>query len=240
MLQWLRRVKSKKGFRIFVIIGIAVLSVGLVGSFAIWSLPNFSSASKAQDNTPADPSVQYKELEDSIAQLEKSAAEKQDDPEFLEKLGNAYYDLGFQMFMDGGDSAAISAKLTSALENYEAAMKLKPKDVPLMLQAASTATGVGKVDRADALYKKAMEIQPDSAANKLSYANFLLYVKSDFQGAKQQLQEAAKLNPDEQTKTGIESMLDQVDQLEKAQKKTDAQSQSKSDAKTDKGAEKGN
>lgn len=217
MLQWLRKIKSKKSFRILTIIGILVLSVGLIGSYAIWSAPNISS-SKADDNAPLDPSVQYQQAEATIADLEKSKSENKDDPEILEKLGNAYYDLGFQMFMDGGDSDTVFSKLSSALENYEAALKLDPENVPLMLQAASTATGVQNVERAEALYKKALEIEPDSASNKMAYGNFLLYVKSDYEGAKSQFQEGLKLNPDEQTKTSLEGLLDQVDQLEKQAK----------------------
>jgi len=232
MLQWLRKIKSKKSFRIFTIIGIAVLSMGLIGSYAIWSAPNISS-SKAEDDAPLDPSVQYQEAETKIAELEKSKAENKDDPEILEKLGNAYYDLGFQMFMDGGDSDTVFSKLSSALENYEAALKLDPENVPLMLQAASTATGVQNFERAEALYKKALEVEPDSASNKMAYGNFLLYVKSDFEGAKKQFQEGLKLNPDEQTKTSLEGLLDQVDQLEKqAKEATDKADKSKGQGET--------
>lgn len=217
MLQWLRRVKSKKGFRLAIIIGVAILSVGLVGSYAIWSAPNFSS-SQADAGTPIDPTVQYQQAENEIAELEQSKDENKENPKYLEKLGNAYYDLGFQMFMDGGDSDTVYAKLAAALENYEAALELDAENVSLMLQAASTATGVGNLERAEALYTKVVELEPDSASNRLSYGNYLLYVKGDYEGAREQLQDGLKLDPDEEIKTSLEGLLKQVDELEKQQK----------------------
>lgn len=223
MLQWLRRIKSKKSFRVFLVIGIAVLSVGLVGSFAIWSLPNLSS-SQANDKSPTDSSEQYQQLEEQIAQLEKSVAEKKNDPKLLEKLGNAYYDLGYQMFMDKGDAKTVAANLDSALKNYEAALELDPDNVPLILQAASTATGVADTDKAEAFYKKALAIEPNAPENRLAYANFLLYVSNDYDGAKKELQTALTLKPDKDTKLGIEAMLEQVDQLEKSQNKAESKS----------------
>ena len=215
MLQWLRRIKSKKGFRFFTIIGVAVLIVGLIGSYAIWSAPSFSSPQAG--GSTVDP-IQYQQAEKQIAELEEGKEENKDDPRYLEKLGNAYYDLGYQMFMDKGDPDTVFAKLTAALENYEAALELDPENVALMLQAASTATGVGNLEKAEALYKKTVELEPDSASNRLSYGNYLLYVKGDYDEAKVQLQEGLKLNPDEDTKTGLEGLLEQVDELKKLKK----------------------
>ncbi|HHX94598.1 MAG TPA: tetratricopeptide repeat protein [Clostridia bacterium] len=223
MLQWLRRVKSKRSFRILAMIGVAILSVGLIGSFAIWSIPQFSSSSQANNQTPVDPSVQYEEMENRISELEASLSENKEDPKVLEKLGNAYYDLGFQMFMDGADSALALAKLNSALENYEAALELDPENVPLMLQAASTAASIGNTEKGEELYKQAVELEPDSAEAKMYYGNFLLYAKSDFQGAREQLEKALELNPEEDIKSSIDALLEQADQLEAAQKEADSE-----------------
>lgn len=236
MLQWLRRIKTKKGFRVVTTIFIAVLSVGLVGSFAIWAVPNLPITS-AQSKGNNDPSVQYQQFEEQIAELEKSKEANKDDPEFLEKLGNAYYDYGFQMFMEGGNSEGVLAKLKAALENYEAALKLAPEDVELILQAATTATGVGDVERAEALYKEALKVEPDSPHNKLLYGNFLLYVKGDYDGSRQQLQEGLKLDPDEDTKSNLEGLLEQVDSLEKSQKEAAGKEAGKDTSDADKQGE---
>ena len=223
MLQWLRRVKSKRSFRILAMIGVAILSVGLVGSFAIWSIPQFSSSSQANNQTPVDSSVQYEEMENRISELEASLSENKEDPKVLEKLGNAYYDLGFQMFMDGADSALALEKLNSALENYEAALELDPENVPLIIQAASTAASIGNTEKGEELYKQAVELEPDSAEAKMYYGNFLLYAKSDFLGAREQLEKALELNPEEDIKSSIDALLEQADQLEAAKKEADSE-----------------
>lgn len=220
MLQWLRRVKSKKSFRIVAILGITILSVGLVGSFAIWSVPNLS-LSRADEKAAVDPSVQYEQMEKRIAELEKSLSDKKDNPELLEKLGNAYYDLGFQMFMDGADADTALAKLNAALDNYGAALEADPENVSIMLQAASTATSIGSVDRAESLYKQALEVDPDSPETKMYYGHFLLYGKNDFKSAREQWQEALQLNPDSETKQNLEALIEQANQLEEAQKEAE-------------------
>ena len=68
MLQWLRRVKSKRSFRILAMIGVTILSVGLIGSFVIWSILQFSHP-QANNQTPVDPSVS-EEMENRISELE--------------------------------------------------------------------------------------------------------------------------------------------------------------------------
>lgn len=219
MLQWIRRSRTKKHFKIFMIIGIAVLSLGLIGSYAIWSIPRFSSSSGTGEQTPADPTVEYQQMEERIAELEKSLSQKKDDPALLEKLGNAYYDLGFQMFMDGTDSKAAQENMNAALKNYEAVLKLKPDNIPVVLQAAYTASIVGNISKAEELYQKALSLDAGSIEVKLNYGHFLLYGKNDFDGARKQWNEALKLNPDAETKKNIESLIEQANQLQEYQKK---------------------
>ena len=55
------------------------------------------------------------------------------------------------------------------------------------------------------------------------YGNFLLYAKSDFQGAREQLEKALELNPEEDIKSSIDALLEQADQLEAAQKEADSE-----------------
>lgn len=216
MLQWIRRIRTKKGFRFAAAIFIAILSVGLVGSFAIWAVPNLPSSS-AQNTETGTSEVQYQQLEETIAELEASKEANQEDPALLEKLGNAYYDYAFQLFMNGGDSEKALTNFQAANDNYEAALALNPENVELMLQTATAATYTGDMERAEALYQEAVKVEPDSPTNRLLYGYFLLYVKSDFDGARGELQEGLKLNPDAATKENLEGLLEQVDTVEKSQ-----------------------
>lgn len=218
MLQWIRRAKNKKRFRTLMIIGIVVLSFGLVGSYAIWSVPRFNS-SQAGSSAPADSTADYEQMEKRIAEIEQSVAQKKDDPELLENLANAYYDLGFQMFTDGSDAKKAQENLNSALLNYEAVLKITPDNIPVTLQAAYTSWINGNVEKAEGFYKKALGIDPKAVDTKISYGQFLLYGKNDFEGAKKQWQEALSLNPDADTKTNLQGLMDQADQLKDYQEK---------------------
>jgi len=217
MLQWIRRARTKKKFRTIAIIGIAVLSFGLIGSYAWWSVPKSSSRGGSEE--AIDPSVEYKQMEEYISELEKSLAEKPDDPELLEKVGNAYYDLGYRMLVEGADAAQGQNKLNEALKKYEEVLEITPNNIPLILQAAYTASIVGNVEKGEALYQKALSLDAKSIEAKSYYGQFLLYSKNDYEGARKQWQEALALNPDEGTKKSLESLIENSKQLEEFQKK---------------------
>jgi Flp pilus assembly protein TadD len=64
------------------------------------------------------------------------------------------------------------------------AVALSPKSVQLHLQYAQFKKSVERYDEAEALYDKALELQPDNAQVLNNYANFLWRIRGDRESAK--------------------------------------------------------
>jgi len=220
MLQFLRRARYDKKFRILLIIGTVFLAVGLVGSFALWSLPTAPqprASTEDQANQPRD----YSYLEEEIKSNQQALEESPDDPKLLTKLANAYYDLGVNQMMDGIDIEAATGNLKKALANYESALENTPDDVELHLQAAAAAFYSMETDKAEEHYKQALGVDPSSIEARIDYGKFLLYGRSDFAGAKQQWRDAIALEPAPAVKETLEALIEQAEQIEEYQQQAE-------------------
>ncbi|NLK00831.1 MAG: hypothetical protein GX318_06300 [Clostridia bacterium] len=219
MLRKLRRARSKKGMRYFLIALTVVLSVGLVGSFALMSMPSFQP--EIGDNLQGTNEGYYERLEKDIEEYKEILEESPEELEILEKLGNAQYDLGIGKLMEGDNVDRALDNIKEALDSYEKALSIDPDNLELTIQTAVTAFYAGEKDRAETNYSKALKLDPESVEAKLSYGQFLLYGESDIAGAKKQWKEALALAADDATKETLEAYIQQADQMEKLQTEED-------------------
>jgi len=218
MLNLIRRLYTKKNFRIGLIILTVVLCLGLVGTyFAYLPVLLFSKGNAEGEGAHADYDYEYENLENRIKEYEAQLKEKPEDVEILWNLGNAYYDLGIRKLVEGKEISEGTDSLKKSLEIYEKAVKIKPDDAKIWGQAAGAAYYVGDMEKAEKYYREALSLDPESIDMRINYGQFLLYGKNDMAGAKAQWQKALSRAKDESTKQALEAMLEQVEELEKQQ-----------------------
>jgi len=217
MLSSIRKARTKKNIRLALIIMTVVLGIGLVGSFAIWSLPA-PTQPKSGEKAEQDSAQEYEGLMKNIKGYKEMLKDNPDNVEVLKKLGNAYYDLGVRKLMEGQDIETAVDSLKQSLAAYERALELKPGDIELEIQAATAAFYTGDKEDAETHFRKALEIDPESVEARISYGQFLLYGKNDFKGAREQWQQAMDYAPDEATKQTLQALIKQAEELEQLQK----------------------
>ena len=214
MLSHIRRGRRKKSIRMLLIIMTVVLSIGLIGSFAIMSAPS-GSPQEGQPGTAAS----FDDLEERIDQYERAVDENPEDAENYINLGDAYYDFGVSKAQQGEDPEIVMESLKEALVNYEEALETRPDDLTLNLRVASTAFYTGEIDKAETYYERALDLEPEYPELldvKVNYGQFLLYGKNDFEGAKEQWQEAIELTSDDEIEQAIESLIEEAEELERS------------------------
>ncbi|MFL5752285.1 MAG: tetratricopeptide repeat protein, partial [Bacteroidia bacterium] len=100
-------------------------------------------------------------------------------PEFMDKLANAYAQKGNNRL---------------ARKFYEEALKENPKFVNSISNLGFLNLSEGKIEEAEKLYKRGMSLDPDYEPLLMNMAG-LLNFKGDLKGAKELLQKVVKKNP---------------------------------------------
>ncbi len=100
-------------------------------------------------------------------------------PEFKDKLANTWADLGNNEL---------------ARQYYEEALRENPKFINALVDLGYLNLSEGKVNEAEALFKRGLSLDPDSEPLLMNMANLLSF-KKDYTGAIQLLQQLVKKNP---------------------------------------------
>jgi cytochrome c-type biogenesis protein CcmH/NrfG len=217
VLQAIRRGKRK--MRIPLIIMVAMLAFGLVGSYAIWSSPNIDNAQK-----DVDPQAMVDNLQISIDQYEKDLAKNPTDFTILKSLGEVRSQQGgfYLQLNDREKSQEVFAK---GLENYLLAIEHAPEELnnqgqaDLMVAAAYCASNGGQENTAGPLYQKAIQLTPEDFSARSNYVIFLAFYLQDIEAAKKEIADYKGLLPE-----GDERIA-QADQLQGLIESLEQQSQ---------------
>lgn len=225
VMQAIRRGKNK--MRGPLIIMVIVLTVGLIGSFAIWSSPSMNNAS---GNGEIDPEDQIKNLQVSIDSMEKELEEKPKDFSVLRSLADIRSQQGglYAQINDAEKSKEVFAK---GLENYLSALDNVPEETneqgkaDIMVSAAYCASNSEQENAAGALYQQAIELVPEDFTARYNYVLFLAFYLQDINGAKEEMGRYKALLPDgDERLAQADQLLSVIEALEE-----EAQTQEKTD-----------
>ncbi|MCR6544469.1 tetratricopeptide repeat protein [Dehalobacterium formicoaceticum] len=189
VMQAIRRSKNK--MRVPLIIMVAILAFGLVGSFAIWSSPNLN-LNNAQGKGEVDPQAMVNSLQTSIDQLEKDLAKNPQDFTTLKNLGEVRSQQGgfYLQLNDKDKSKEVFAK---GLDNYLLALEHKPQELnnqgqaDLMVAAAYCASNAEQENTAGPLYQKAVQLAPQDFNARSNYVIYQAFYLRDIEGAKKEI-----------------------------------------------------
>ncbi|MCG0277000.1 MAG: tetratricopeptide repeat protein [Thermanaeromonas sp.] len=207
------------------VLGIAltvIISLGLIASYVFWALPSSNSANTGQATSELESQVeawqkaaqqQIKQTEEEVKELEKQVQEKPEDAGLWLKLGDGHYTLGSLYLLTGNDTAKAETAFKGALASYQKVQELNPQEKGVYLRLAKTAVFLGDNNLAEANYRQAVAADPKDNSARMSYAMFLAWVKSDYQGAINQWQEILNNNPDEETAEHVREMIKQAQEM---------------------------
>ncbi|MEL7565364.1 MAG: hypothetical protein AAGU27_10810 [Dehalobacterium sp.] len=217
VMQAIRRSKNK--MRGPLIIMVVVLAVGLVGSFAIWSSPNFNK--NASGDGEINPEEQIKNLQVSIDSMEKDLAEKPKDYSLLKGLADIRTQQGgfYAQINDKDKSKEVFAK---GLENYLSALDNAPAEIneqgkaDIMLAAAFCASNSEQDNTAGVLYQQAIELVPEDFSARYNYVLFLAFYLQDLSKAKEEIAKyKAILKDGDERIAQADQLLSAIEALEK-------------------------
>jgi len=214
MMTNLRRFAKRKP--ILGIIFVVVLSIGLVGSFAYFSIPGEQvlPGGTAADSTAQDEAFQeaieekISKLESEIEVLQKELESKPEDAATALRLGDNYYLLAETYYMIG-ERDKVTENFNEAVANYQQVLKLNPQEKGVYVRLAGAALYAGDMELAETNYQAAIKTDPDDNYARLAYG-YLLAIKGDYQEAIDQWQEILNHNPDEDMIEQVNSMIEQA------------------------------
>ncbi len=114
--------------------------------------------------------------------------------EHVRAAGNTSYELAFNL----AGAYLVADDPARALENYDAALALKPGSVPALRQAALVAEQRGELERSLSYWLRAKKIAPDEAEILLGFGRVCLRMDL-LEDAEPALVKAASLKPDDGT-----------------------------------------
>lgn len=199
-----------------------VVGLGLIASYAFGALPLGNSLQTGQATSELESQIeawqkaaqeQIKQTEDEVKELEKQAQEKSQDASLWLKLGDSRYALGSLYLLTGDDPAKAETAFRGALESYRKVQELNPQEKGIYLRLAKTAVFLGDNNLAEANYRQAIAVDPQDNSARMSYAMFLAWVKSDYQGAINLWQEILNNNPDQETADHVREMIKQAQEM---------------------------
>lgn len=207
------------------VVGIAltlVIGLGLIASYVFWALPPSNSSQTGQATSELESQVeawqkaaqeQIKQTEAEVKELERQVQEKSQDASLWLKLGDSRYTLGSLYLLTGNDPAKAETAFKGALESYKKVQELNPQEKGIYLRLAKTAVFLGDNNLAEANYRQAVAADPKDNSARMSYAMFLAWVKSDYQGAISLWQEILNNNPDQETANHVREMIRQAQEM---------------------------
>ncbi|WP_157109780.1 tetratricopeptide repeat protein [Thermanaeromonas toyohensis] len=199
-----------------------VIGLGLIASYVFWALPPGNSLRVSQKNSELESQVeawqkaaqeQIKQREVEVKELEKQTQENPQDAGLWLKLGDSRYALGSLYLLTGSDPAKAETAFKGALESYKKVQELNPQEKGIYLRLAKTAVFLGDNNLAETNYRQAVAADPKDNSARMSYAMFLAWVKSDYQGAIRLWQEILNNNPDQETADHVREMIKQAQEM---------------------------
>ncbi|WP_338825296.1 hypothetical protein MHOCP_08320 [Moorella humiferrea] len=220
MMSSLRRLGKKRP--VFGILFVVVLSIGLIGSYAIFAaprgaatVPSAQDAASGSDQQAEDlqkaAQEQINQLQAQINNLQRELQSRPDDKDLLLQLGDTQYSLGTMYLFTGGDPAKAGESFKAAVSNYQQVVKLNPQEKGIYLRLAGAALYAGDDKLAEENFQAAVKADPTDNNARLSYGMYLASIKGDFQGAVNQWQEILKNNPDKELADQVQEMIKQAE-----------------------------
>lgn len=217
MMTGLRRFTKRQ--RALGIVFVVVLSVGLIGSYAMFALPSEPIVPAGQEQEAADSQAQMEAmqkaleeqvstLEADIEKLQKELASTPDDTTIALQLGDSHYMLGEAYYMIG-EADKMAANFDEALALYQQVLEQNPQEKGIHVRLAGAALYTGDMELAETHYQEAVTVDPDDNYARLSYG-YLLAMKGSFQEAIDQWQDILERNPDEQLAEQVNMMIEQA------------------------------
>lgn len=146
--------KRKKAQKIPMIILIVTLAVGLVGSFALWSVPQVSSG--PQQNLSPEELLNL--LQEEIVKYEEKLQKNPDDLETLLVLSQAKSQLA-EVYTSQGKIAEAQVEYEATVELYQQVLDKEPENLDALYGLADAATFTEKYEIAKEATQKALKIQ---------------------------------------------------------------------------------
>ncbi|BCV20868.1 hypothetical protein hamaS1_09370 [Moorella sp. Hama-1] len=221
MMSSLRRLSKKRP--VLGILFVVVLSIGLVGSYAIFSAPKTPGVPPASQAQTPDANQQQAEamqkaaqeqigkLETDIGNLQKELQAKPNDAATALKLGDSQYNLGTLYLFVNNDQEKAAATFKGAVASYQQVLKLNPKEKGINLRLAGAALYAGDSKLAEDNFQAAIKADPNDNNARMTYGMYLASMKGDYQGAIDQWQEVLKHNPDKDTASQVQEMIKQAE-----------------------------
>jgi tetratricopeptide (TPR) repeat protein len=142
------------------IILVVTLAVGLVGSFALWSVPQIT---KGANSSNLSPEELLKSLNKEIAKYEKELEKNPQDIETILALSKAKAQLA-SIYTSQGKTDEAKAEYEKVVQLYQQVLDKEPENLEALHGLANAATFTEKPEIAKEATQKALEIQ---AASKL-------------------------------------------------------------------------
>ncbi|WP_406678165.1 tetratricopeptide repeat protein [Moorella sp. ACPs] len=220
MMTSLRRLSKKRP--VLGVLFVVVLSIGLIGSYAIFASPKATVATPETQAPAADAAQQAEamqkaaqeqisQLETEISNLQKELQAKPNDVATILKLGDNQYHLGTMYLFVNSDQAKATASFKEAVNSYQQVLKLNPQEKGIYLRLAGAALYAGDEKLAEDNFQAAIKADPEDNNARLSYGMYLASMKGDFQGAIDQWQEILKHNPDKDLADQVREMIKQAE-----------------------------
>lgn len=163
--------RRRKRQKIVFIMLAVVLSVGLIGSSAMWVGGDYFSLPEEKKTGLDNP-------QETVSSLEAKAKENPGDVQALVGLARAYTDTG---------------RLKEALETYEKAVAQKPDDSSLRLELAFSSFLSNDYNKAITNLEEEIKRHPANKEAYYLYGYVLAEGKKDYQGGIQQLEKFIEL-----------------------------------------------
>ncbi|GEA17098.1 MAG: hypothetical protein PWR22_707 [Moorella sp. (in: firmicutes)] len=217
MMTSLRRLSKKRP--VLGILFVVVLSIGLIGSYAIFAAPKTpmvtqeAQADAAQQAEALQKAAQEQisQLETEISNLQKELQAKPNDVAILLQLGDNQYNLGTLYLFANGDQAKANESFKAAVASYQQVLKLNPQEKGINLRLAGAALYAGDTGLAEENFQAAIKADPGDNNARMTYGMYLASIKGDFQGAIDQWQEILKHNPDKDLADQVQEMIKQAE-----------------------------
>ncbi|WP_161952828.1 tetratricopeptide repeat protein [Moorella stamsii] len=237
MMTSLRRLSKKRP--VLGILFVVVLSIGLIGSYAIFASPKAPVVPPEAQAPAADAAQQQAEamqkmaqeqigkLETEISDLQKEVQANPNDVATILKLGDNQYNLGTLYLFANGDQDKAIESFKAAVASYQQVLKLNPQEKGVNLRLAGAALYAGDDKLAEENFQAAIKADPGDNNARMTYGMYLASMKGDLQGAIDQWQEILKHNPDKDLADQVQEMIKQAEAAkQKANEPEGGQSQS--------------
>ncbi len=151
--------KRKKAQKIPMIILVVTLAVGLVGSFALMSIPNTAKKEK-----PMNPEELLKQINGKVSDYKNNINDNPDDKDALLAIADLLSQRASILNMQEKKEDAKS-DYQEAVEYYQQFLEKQPKNLDALYGLANAATNIENKELADEIIKKALDIREDQISN---------------------------------------------------------------------------